>query len=281
MKKTIILTLSLLLTLTFNGYAQQTGDVNGDHEINIADINAVIDIILDGTDFITAADVNGDHEINIADINAIIDIILGGSEESDWVDLGLPSGTLWATRNIGASSPEDYGDYFAWGETEPKDFYDLYTYKWWESWDESGWTHWGYSKYCYSSQAYMGIPDDRTELDPEDDAATVNWGSGARTPSSEQIQELISSCTRQWTQRNDVNGMLVTGPNGNTIFLPATGIRYREMFLGVGASGRYWSRTVDGAISSDYLFVSSSSMYWNCDERWYGYPVRAVLVPQD
>ena len=277
MKKKIFLTISFLLTLTFNGYAQQTGDVNGDHEINIADINAVINIILDGTGFITAADVNGDHEINIADINAVINIILGGSEEGDWVDLGLPSGTLWATRNIGASSPEDYGDYFAWGETEPKESYDLYTYKWWKSWCESGNTYWGYSKYCNSSSAYMGNPDDRTELDPEDDAATVNWGSDARMPSSEQFQELISSCTRQWTQRNGVNGNLIIGPNGNTIFLPAAGVYYLEMLDRAGSSVLYWSRTVAGAVGAYYL---RGSLVFS-DERYYGFTVRAVRVPQD
>ncbi len=233
--------------MTINGYAQQTGDVNGDHEINIADINAVIDIIL------------------------------GGSEEGDWVDLGLPSGTLWATRNIGASSPEEYGDYFAWGETEPKDSYDLYTYKWWESWTESGRTYWGYTKYCYGSDAYMGIVDDRTELDPEDDAATVNWGSDARMPSYEQLQELISSCTRQWTQRNGVNGNLIIGPNGNTIFLPAAGVRYLEMLDLAGSSGLYWSRTVAGAVGAYYL--RGSSVF--TDGRYYGFTVRAVRVPQD
>ncbi len=280
MKKSFFLTLSLLLTLTFNGYAQQTihGDVNGDHEINIADINAVIDIILDGNGFPSAADVNGDHEINIADINAVIDIILGGSDEGDWVDLGLPSGTLWATRNIGASSPEDYGDYFAWGETEPKDFYDLYTYKWWESWFESGWTHWGYTKYCNSSSSgYMGNTDDKTELDPEDDAATVNWGSDARMPSSEQFLELISFCTRQWTQRNGVNGNLIIGPNGKTIFLPAAGVRELEMLNAAGSIGVYWSRTVAGAVGAYYL--RGSSVF--SDGRYYGFTVRAVRIPQD
>ena len=110
-----------------------TGDVNGDHEVNIADINAVIDIILSGSGNLTAADVNKDGEINIADVNAIIDLILGGGAHQDnheYVDLGLPSGTLWATCNVGANSPEQYGDYFAWGETAPKEVYTWETYKW-------------------------------------------------------------------------------------------------------------------------------------------------------
>ena len=86
------------------------GDVNGDLEVNIADVNAVIDIILTDSGNLTAGDVNGDHEVNIADVNTVISIILSGPApdlEHDYVDLGLPSGTLWATRNVGASAPED------------------------------------------------------------------------------------------------------------------------------------------------------------------------------
>ncbi len=284
-----LLAVLLLLSVSFMAHAEgyPRGDVDRDGAVNISDVTCLIDNLLKG---VPEGDVDQDGLVNISDVTSLIDYLLSGSwpddpvtpsDEGDWVDLGLPSGTIWATRNIGASSPEDYGDYFAWGETEPKDFYYLYTYKWWESWTESGLTYWGYSKYCNGSDAYMGILDDRTELDPEDDAATVNWGADARTPSTEQIQELISSCTRQWTQRNDVNGMLVIGPNGNTIFLPAAGVRYLDMLQGAGSSSRYWSRTVGGPAGADYLSISSIGMYWNADERCYGYPVRAVLVPQN
>jgi hypothetical protein len=102
------------------------GDVNGDGEVNIADVNAVIDVIL-GSGSNTFADVNKDGEINIADVNVIIDIILGGvtpQDNHEYVDMGLPSGTLWATMNIGANTPEEYGSYFTWGETETKDNYN-------------------------------------------------------------------------------------------------------------------------------------------------------------
>ena len=130
-----------------NIYAQDIyGDVNGDSEVNIADVNAVIDAILsDGTN--SAADVNSDGEINIADVNAIINIILGGNEGPvyEYVDLGLPSGTLWATRNLGANSPEESGDYFAWGETEPKEEYYMSNYKWYDYDNER------FTKYCTDS----------------------------------------------------------------------------------------------------------------------------------
>ena len=113
----------------------------------------------------------------------------GGSKQKDnheWVDLGLPSGTLWATTNVGASKPEEYGDYFAWGETKPKSVYDWDTYKWCKGDDYHQLT-----KYCnLSNYGDNGFVDNKTELDPGDDAAYVNWGSKWRMPSLEQMQEL-------------------------------------------------------------------------------------------
>ena len=99
------------------------GDVNNNGQVNIADVNAVINVILE-KDSNPRADVNNDGEVTVADVNAVIDIILSGLSpfvEHEYVDLGLPSGTLWATCNVGASTPEEFGNYFAWGETEPKD----------------------------------------------------------------------------------------------------------------------------------------------------------------
>ena len=96
-----------------------------------------------------------------------------------YVDLGLPSGTLWATCNVGASSPEEYGDYFAWGETEPKNDYNWSTYKYCKGSSTT------MTKYCTSSS--YGTVDNKTELEPSDDAATVNWGSNWQMPSLEQL----------------------------------------------------------------------------------------------
>ena len=220
-------------------------------------------------------DVNGDGEVNIADVNAIINIILNPApaDDHEWVDLGLPSGTLWATCNVGASVPEQYGDYFAWGETTPKEYYDFSTYKWCNgTWNSL-------TKYC--SDSFWGTVDNKRELDSEDDAASANWGSSWRMPSADQMKELCRSCTWQWIQRNGVNGQQVTGPNGNNIFLPVAGLRGEGSLLQAGVSGYYWSRTVntadpDGACC---LFFDSNSMDdAGSGNRIAGFSVRAVRV---
>ena len=252
-KKTQFLLLALLLALPFNGYAQQPlrGDVDYDGTVSISDVLMTIDYLLKGS---------------------WSDDPVTPPTEGDWVDLGLPSGTIWATRNIGASAPEDYGYYFAWGETTPtpKDNYDWSTYKWCKGNDNT------LTKYCTNSDyGYNGFTDGKTELDPEDDAAYVNWGSVARMPSLEQIKELRDNCNWQWTERNGVNGQLVTGPNGNTIFLPAAG---------AVSWGLYWSRTLDPDLSAYAcnLFFASWSVDWYDDlYRLGGFSVRAVRVSQN
>lgn len=193
-------------------------------------------------------------------------------DESElYVDLGLPSGTLWATMNVGATSPEDYGDYFAWGETEGYD---------------SGKTtfNWSTYKWCKGSQGtitkYSDYTDNKTELEPEDDAAYVNWGSGWRMPSEAQYDELINSSytTTEWTTMNGVNGRKITSKtNGNSIFLPAAGYRVTLLY-DAGSSGGYWSRTL-GSVSPSgawYLNFGSSVVYMNYDDRYYGSSVRPV-----
>ena len=221
------------------------GDVNGDGEVNIADVNAVIKVILGGESNLNA-DVNNDGEVNIADVNAVINIILNPepADNHEWVDLGLPSGTLWATMNVGATIPEDYGDFFAWGETEPKSYYFDNNYKWYGG---SWYNHLtSILKYCtQSDHGYNGFVDNKTELDPEDDAAFVNWGPAWRTPTFEQIEELSDHCTTQWTQRNGTNGLLLTGPNGNTMFLPASGMYMEDELYDADYTGCYWSRSLN------------------------------------
>ena len=190
----------------------------------------------------------------------------------EYVDLGLPSGTLWATCNVGASAPEEYGDYFAWGETAPKDDYHWNNYKWCKgSYDTM-------TKYCTQddySYGYNDFTDGKTELDPEDDAAYVNWGPQWRMPSMEQQLELVEKCNRTWTSRNGVDGCLFTGPNGNTIFLPA----------GV----YFWSRTLYPNFSCVAFCLSFDSYsgpvdaghYWFDRYRFQGRPVRAVRVSKN
>ena len=198
--------------------------------------------------------------------------------DGEWVDLGLPSGTLWATCNVGASSPEGYGDYFAWGETVPKDYYDGSTYKWCNG-DYNKLT-----KYCTnSSDGYNGFTDGKTELDPEDDAAYVNWGSSWRMPTTEQQRELINNCSSVWTTLNGVNGRLFTGPNGNTLFLPAAGGRWGESLDYAGSWGHYWSRTLGsgGPRIAYYLYFISGDVDWYIYYRYLGFSVRAVRVSQN
>ena len=276
----------MLASLAANAQNNTRGDVNGDSEVNIADVNVVIDVILGGGSN-TAADVNNDAEINIADINTLIDIILGGGapapDEHEYVDLGLPSGTLWATCNIGASTPEEYGDYFSWGETEPKEVYTWDNYKWLNLIDG---TYIDLTKYCTDSG--YGTVDGKTELDPEDDAAYVNWGPAWCMPTREQIRELIYNCRYgQWTTQNGVKGRLLTGPNGNTIFFPAAGYRVGDEVSREGTYGNYWSNTLYTGDELDpvfaYFFDFSSYIIPSCSEslRIYGLTVRPVYVPAD
>ena len=195
-----------------------------------------------------------------------------------WVDLGLPSGTLWATCNVGASSPEEYGDYFAWGETKPKSTYDWSTYKY------SNGSITTMTKYCpKSNYGYNGFTDDKTELDPEDDAATANWGSGWQMPSSSQLQELYNSnyTTSTWTTQNGINGRRITSKsNGKSIFLPAAGYRYDASIDRLGGSNQHWSRSLHLAYCSSAYMLFSDSNYIRTDysNRYFGKSVRPVRV---
>ena len=213
--------------------------------------------------------------------NAQLDKRIVGVVQSQhtYVDLGLPSGTLWATCNIGANSPEEYGDYFAWGETKgynrDKDFNE-FTYRWYS--DPSH----DLTKYCTERiYGYNGFTDDKTELDLEDDAAYVNWGSGWRMPSYEQYQELINSnyTTAKWTTQNGVKGRKITSnANGNSIFLPAAGYRHHDLLRNAGSNGYYWSRMLD-TINPDNarsLGFDWSSIVTRYDTRYCGQSVRPV-----
>ena len=203
-----------------------------------------------------------------------------GAGAGSFVDLGLPSGTLWATCNIGASSPEEYGDYFAWGETDGyndgKTTFDWSTYKWYEGSIST------LTKYCTDSEyGNNRFTDFKTELDLEDDAAYVNWGPDWRMPSLEQFRELINSSytTTEWTTQNSVNGRKITSKkNGNSIFLPATGYRYDSSLNGAGSLGYYWSRTLYSLYSpyAWHLFFDSSGLNVDSSIRYYGRSVRPV-----
>lgn len=164
--------------------------------------------------------------------------VAGITDGHEWVDLGLPSGTLWATCNVGANSSEEYGEYFAWGETIPKDKYSWETYKY------SKGNEWLLTKYCTDSEhGYNGFLDNKTELEPEDDAAATNWGSKWKMASNEQFDELISknNTTITWTTENGVYGSKITSKsNGKHIFLPAAGLRRGTELHNAGSCGEWW-----------------------------------------
>ncbi len=198
----------------------------------------------------------------------------------DWVDLGLPSGLLWATRNVGATSPEDYGDYFAWGETTTKSLYLWSTYIYCNGEiEEEDYDH--LTKYCNnSSYGYNGFTDNLTILQPGDDAATANYGG--RTPTKEEWQELINNTTAQWTMRNGVNGRLFTSSNGNSLFLPVAGYRWDSSLNFAGSRGFYWSSSLDTDDPSrawNFVFISAFQGV-NGGNRDDGRSVRAVRYAQ-
>ena len=191
------------------------------------------------------------------------------TDNHEGVDLGLPSGLLWATCNVGAESPEDYGDYIAWGETYPKDTYDWSSYL--LGWD---WNHLS----SYNTDPAYGWVDNLTVLQPQNDAATENWSYGWRTPTKEEWEELYNNTTVTWTQQNGVNGRLFTANNGNSIFLPAAGDRYGTSVYGVGSHGYYWSSSLrtDDPDSAWYLYFGSGNYYMNYLSRYCGHSVRPV-----
>ena len=192
----------------------------------------------------------------------------------EYVDLGLPSGIKWATCNVGATTPEDSGDYFAWGETEPKTTYSWSTYKYYNGTDDT------MTKYCTSSS--YGTVDNKTVLELEDDAAHVNWGGNWRMPTRAEQEELIdtNNCTWTWTTQNGVKGYKVTSVvNGNSIFLPAAGSRNYGSLGNVGSHGYYWSSSLTSSNSHNacnVLFYSSLVDWSNYYGRYCGFSVRAV-----
>lgn len=172
----------------------------------------------------------------------------------DAVDLGLS--VRWATCNVGANSPEEYGDYFAWGETSPKNTYDWSTYKWCNEWHDGDSYH--LTKYC--------AVDNKTQLEMSDDAARVNWGGLWRMPTIEEYEELQTQCTWIWTRQNGVLGRKVVSKiNGNSIFLPAAGYWIYGSLEGAGSHGRYWSRSL-----RTYDLNSAMCLSFNSDDLIYG-----------
>ena len=202
----------------------------------------------------------------------------GTANGHEWVDLGLPSGLKWATCNVGAITPKAYGNYYAWGETEPKTTYDWSPYKWCNG-SESTLT-----KYCTSeSSGKDGFTDGKTVLEPEDDAAAVNWGGAWRMPTDAEWKELIDNSIYTWTDDYNgtgVSGGIVTGLNGNSIFFPAAGCRYDDDLSNAGNGGLYWSSSLyaDSPDRAWRVYFYSGRVYrYDDGGRYCGLSVRPVL----
>ena len=210
----------------------------------------------------------------------------GGTTPStmEYVDLGLPSGLKWAKCNLGASKPSDYGGAYAWGEIVPRKglfVWGLY------DWMQSGQSEWKYiTKYTiadgkteaiwYDSSGNF-IGDNKTVLDAADDAATQQLGSPWRMPTIDEIQELRGNCTWTWTRQEGVYGYQVDGPNGNAIFLPATGYGNDLIIINQGGAGYYWSSSLSRLSSEASLFrFDSVNHAWAYEDRRCGLFVRPV-----
>ena len=212
------------------------GDVNHDGSITVVDATLVTDYVLGNNPpnfHIENADANSDGSVTITDVTKIIDLVLGGStpptppSTHNYVDLGLPSGTLWADCNVGASAPEEYGDFYAWGETDTKASYT-----------------WG--NYEYASGSQSTVQNIGTHLAGTSyDVATAKWGSEWVMPTLDQANELIHYCDLSLAKVNNVKGIRFKGPNGNSIFFPMTGYKADSGYQGEGSQTYIWTDTKD------------------------------------
>ena len=217
----------------------------------------------------------------------------GPISAGSYVDLGLPSGLLWATCNVGAEIPEKFGDYFAWGETQSKEYYG------WSTYQHCNGSSTSLIKYCSNpSYGYYGFTDNLTTLLPEDDAATANWGIDWRMPTREEWEELYANTTVTWITQNGVTGCLFIASNGNSLFLPDAGFygnyenggglgNSKSVFLpdagnscyrSYGDGNMYWSSSLESANYPHYAywFEPLIGSYTDNGNRPYGLPVRAV-----
>ena len=189
------------------------------------------------------------------------------------IDLGLS--VKWACCNVGATKPEEYGGYYAWGETEEKSFYEIDHYKWYKGSSES------YTK--YNNDISYGPVDNKTVLDPEDDVARVRWGGSWRMPTSAECKELIDNCDTEWTTLNGVSGRKFTSRiNGNSIFLPVAGFHDYDELARVGSHGSYWSSSLSAYDTDDAygMYFELDYVQMETDRRFYGQSVRPVFIEE-
>lgn len=208
--------------------------------------------------------------------------VSGTHNGHDYVDLGLPSGLLWATCNIGVKHPEDYGDYFAWGETKPKDVYNWSTYKY--AYKDTD-TTFVLTKYCdFPENGKDGFVDNKYVLDPEDDAAQVIWGGGWRMPTIDEIQELMNMYNF-WNIDMYEDGFEVYNPfdeGDESMFLPFAGYKINDVLYDEDTIQvpYYWSNNLVSADrGGESVLADVWGDSWNGFYRAVGLPIRPVLDP--
>lgn len=241
MKRLFTILACLLMAATSHAQLNyHQGDINGDGTTDISDVVTLVNVILNGGNSLTCPDSNHPHA----------------------VDLGLPSGTLWSCCNVDAPSPEGYGGYYAWGETNVKLVNDWSTYTLCNGTEAS----------CQDIGSNIG----HTKYD----VAYQKWGGSWRMPSSEQFRELLNNCTSEWTVVNGVYGRIFKGKNGSNIFFPSAGFIEGSTLSLSERLGIYWSDTRDSDNNSraNYLLFSTSAPALNQNPRYAGIPVRPVNV---
>ena len=250
------------------------GDVDGDGTVSVTDVAWIVNHILGvaNDNFIAGnADINGDGEIDINDVMATVSIILKGEvvnicpddNHPHMIDLGLPSGTKWACCNVGAEKPEDYGGYYAWGETEEKDNYS-----------------WGTYIHCDGDENTCNNLYDIAGT--QFDVAHLKWGGSWMMPSRYQTDELFNYCTHTWTTINGVYGRLFTGTNNNNIFIPAAGYRADDTLVLNDICGFYWTSSqlqTDMNIAVSFYFDYNYTYSSYINSRNLGLPVRPAQIP--
>ena len=216
------------------------GDVNGDGVVDISDVVLVVNIVLDGDVHLTCPDSHHPHLI----------------------DLGLPSGTLWSCCNVGANTPEAYGGYYAWGETEGKLKYN--------------WSNYIHSDGKQGTSHNLGSDIAGTKYD----VAHIRWGRDWRMPTREQRDELVDNCTFEWTTINGIyGGKFTSKTNGGSIFLPAAGMGWGDEFKFASSRGYYWTSTINTSDSdfASYLYFDSNGATLNGGHRYAGRCIRPVV----
>lgn len=263
------------------------GDVDGDGTLTVNDVRDLSKSLIDSEYKLVnhaASDMNQDGVVTIADVTCLIEELLHPSKGLcngyEYVDLGLS--VKWATCNIGADVPEQYGSFYAWGETEEKDTYLWETYQH----NTKGNSYWeGCKKYqvadgqtrgiWYDGNTFVG--DGIETLESCDDVATQKWGDGWRLPTKEEFEELLTQCTWKWVSNGYKKGYEISRM-GRSIFIPTAGCEFGDSYYGTGSYGYYWTSCLTSFYTNCAysLYINRNEKEIGYDERCYGLTVRPV-----